>query len=95
MRLSILMALFNVAQIYLPFIHNRFHTYYGYGNLDTVFYFAIPSYIIIKFKNASILKRFIYCSFFMSVYSVFKIFYNKENKEKFNEFYLKYKNIEI
>jgi hypothetical protein len=87
LRFSIAIALFNAVVTYMPFTQSRFAQFYGYGNFDSVFYFAIPTYVILKFNHCSILKRFAYSALFASVYTCFKMCYIKEYKEEMKEFY--------
>lgn len=87
LRFSIAIAVFNAVVTYMPFTQSRFAQFYGYGNLDSIFYFAIPTYVILKFTHCSISKRFAYSTIFACVYTLFKIFYIKEYKEEIKEMY--------
>lgn len=71
----------------------NFKDLYGYGNLDSLLYFAIPSYILIKFNKISILKRLFYSMFIMSSYTLFKFFYQKDFREDLTEYKRYIKNI--
>jgi hypothetical protein len=62
----------------MPFIHNKFSELYGYGNLDSVFYFLTPAYVLVKFSHVSIFRRLLYSGCFVFGYSIFKILYTKE-----------------
>jgi hypothetical protein len=87
LRFSIAIAVFNAVVTYMPFIHSRFAQFYGYGNLDSLFYFSIPTYVFLKFNHCSYLKRFAYSAIFSSVYTFLKMFYIKEYKEEMKEFH--------
>ena len=70
----------------MPFTQNKFGDLYGYGNLDTVFYFFLPSFILLKF-NCPIIRRLFYASLFAGSYSLLRIFLVKDYKRKFFDAY--------
>ena len=76
----------------MPFVQSRFTPFYGYGNLDTAFYFALPTYILLKFTHTSIMKRIVYSSVILTFYTLFKCLYIKEYNEEAKEFYDYYLN---
>lgn len=43
--------------VYLPFPSNRFGDFYGLGNLDSVFYFALPYYCMTRLCGMGIAQR--------------------------------------
>jgi hypothetical protein len=87
LRFSIAIAVFNAIVTYMPFTGSRFAHFYGYGNLDTVFYFAVPAYLIVKFNHCSVLKRIGYAFLFLSFYTTFKMFYIREYNQELKDFY--------
>ena len=78
----------------LPFTHNKFGDLYGYGNLDTLFYFLFPCFIMTKFNTCSIPKRLAYSGSIAFAYTIGRTFIVKENKKRFFEM-LKSNNIKI
>lgn len=48
--------------VYLPFPSNRFGDFYGLGNPDTIFYFAIPYYCITRLSGMNYSRRAIIAS---------------------------------
>ena len=62
----------------MPFTHTKFGYVYGFGNLDTLFYFGFPSYIILRFNHCSYLKRLKYSSIFIIGYTGFKFLYAED-----------------
>jgi len=71
----------------MPFIQSRFTPFYGYGNFDSIFYFAVPTYILLKFDHLHILRRFYYCTVFASIYTLFKMIYVKEYNKEIRDYY--------
>ena len=71
----------------MPFTQNKFGDLYGYGNLDTLFYFLVPCFILTRFTSCSISKRLLYSTSIGISYTFARIFFIKENKKKFYDFY--------
>ena len=57
MRISLAIGIFNALMIYLPFTSNKFGEFYGLGNLDTIFYFFTPYFILRRLHAMNIKKR--------------------------------------
>jgi len=70
----------------MPNIHPRFAHFYGYGNFDSLFYFATPSFILMKFNHIPIAKRIFYSFLFMSSYTIFKFLYVKEYNQELRSY---------
>ena len=66
----------------MPFLHQKFGYFYGFGNFDTLFYLFFPTYILLKFNHCSILRRLGYSAFFMLGYTCVKLLYTEDFRHK-------------
>ena len=66
----------------MPFTNPKFGYLYGFGYLDTLFYFLLPTFILVKFDQCSIFRRMKYSAFFIGGFSLVKTIYNEEYRKK-------------
>jgi hypothetical protein len=86
-RFSLAIASFNLLVAFLPTTTIKFNELYGYGGVNTLFYFAIPSYIMIKFNHNSLLKRSLYATSVITMYTGFKLLYDREKKSLLSNYF--------
>ena len=79
-RFSLAIGIFNALMIYLPLPAHKFGEFYGYGNLDSIFYGLVPAVLLFKMKNVPLHRRIAYTTVSSLSYTSFRVLYLDENR---------------